>query len=256
VRATSEGHAHWFEGIADHLGSAYLRYSFTKGTAQEVGFLVEQLGLEPGMRVLDVGCGPGRHSHALAALGVEVVGVDISTRFTRLFGAEAPPGATVVRGDAGRLPMAEATFDAAMSLCQGGFGLSGPPAQEQPPQQVDLADGAVLSEMGRAVVPGGPVAVSAFSAYFQVRHLPDEHGFDAATGVNLEHTEIKDDEGRTAPAELWTTCWTPRELRLLARTAGLEPEAVWAVTPGSYATRPPDVDHEEHLLVARRPGGA
>ena len=39
---------HWFEPIAEHLGSAYLRYSFTKGTEQEVAFLVEVLGLEPG----------------------------------------------------------------------------------------------------------------------------------------------------------------------------------------------------------------
>ena len=38
---------HWFEDLADHLGGAYLRYSFTKGTEQEVSFLVEALGLEP-----------------------------------------------------------------------------------------------------------------------------------------------------------------------------------------------------------------
>jgi cyclopropane fatty-acyl-phospholipid synthase-like methyltransferase len=67
---------HWFEPIAEHLGRAYLRYSFTKGTVQEVDFLVETLGLEPGMRVLDVGCGPGRHSHELARRGVVVAVVD------------------------------------------------------------------------------------------------------------------------------------------------------------------------------------
>ena len=76
--------AHWFEEIADHLGPAYLRYSFTYGTDQEVTFLVEALGLTAGMRVLDVGCGPGRHSLALARRGFTVVGVDISETFVRL----------------------------------------------------------------------------------------------------------------------------------------------------------------------------
>ncbi len=72
---------HYFEGVADHLGAAYLRYSFTKGTAQEVAFLTEAMGLRPGHRVLDVGCGPGRHAIELAKRGIEVVGIDISHRF-------------------------------------------------------------------------------------------------------------------------------------------------------------------------------
>jgi SAM-dependent methyltransferase len=245
---------HWFEDLADHLGPAYLRYSFTKGTEQEVGFLVEALDLRPGQRVLDVGCGPGRHSAALRERGIEVVGIDISARFTQL---AAGAGLTVARADARALPLADGWADAALSLCQGGFGLSGPPAAGLPAEAVDLADGAVLAEIARVLRPGGQAAVSAFSAYFQVRHLaPDDdggHGFDAATGVNHEHTEVKDEYGTSAPAELWTTCWTPRELRLLARSAGLQPQHVWAVTPGSYARNPPDIEHEEHLLVVQKP---
>ena len=61
---------HWFEPVADHLGAAYLRYSFTKGTQQEVEFLIAEMGLVPGMRVLDIGCGPGRHARALAERGI------------------------------------------------------------------------------------------------------------------------------------------------------------------------------------------
>ena len=72
---------HWFEPMASHMGRAYLRYSFTKGTMQEVDFLMRHLDLRPGQRVLDVGCGPGRHAHELARRGVVVHGIDISQEF-------------------------------------------------------------------------------------------------------------------------------------------------------------------------------
>ena len=95
-----EAGSHWFEGLADHLGSAYLRYSFTKGTAQEVDHVVAALALEPGSRVLDVGCGPGRHAHELARRGITVHGVDISQPFVDIARRDAPPGATFERRDA------------------------------------------------------------------------------------------------------------------------------------------------------------
>lgn len=242
---------HWFEDLADHLGSAYLRYSFTKGTEQEVAFLVDALGLEPGMRVLDVGCGPGRHAHALGRLGLVVHGVDISERFVELARRDAPPGVTFERLDARRLPF-DGEFDAAISLCQGAFGLAdGGGAGDTPLDP----DGVVLEGIAAALRPGGRLALSAFSAYFQVRWLdPDRGSFDAERGVNHERTEIRDEAGTPTEVDLWTTCFTPRELRLLAADAGLVPEAIWSVTPGDYAVRPPDLEHPELLLVARRPG--
>jgi SAM-dependent methyltransferase len=238
---------HWFEPVADHLGAAYLRYSFTRGTEQEVDFLVTTLGLAAGDRLLDVGCGPGRHAHAFARRGIEVMGVDISQRFVDIATAEAPAGATFLRADARALAF-DAEFDAAISLCQGAFGLAGGPGAP-----LD-GDGDVLDGIARALRPGGRAAVSAFSAYFQVRWLEDSDSFDAEAGVNHERTEVKDEAGVDAPADLWTTCFTPRELRLLARRAGLEPRHVWSVTPGAYAEAAPTVDSHEFLLVAARPG--
>ena len=256
---------HWFEDVADHLGPAYLRYSFTKGTDQEVDFLVETLGLEPGMKVLDVGCGPGRHAMALARRGIGCVGVDISERFIEvawevsdreglghLASFERADARTMVgdpRFDAGEHP--GGGFDAAISLCQGAFGLGGPPDVGDP--QNLAADGAVLAGIRAALRPGGRCAVSAFSSYFQVRWLEDTDDFDAAGGVNHEQTELMDDDGIKADAELWTTCYTPRELRLVGERAGLVVDHVWSVTPGGYAMAAPTIDSHEFLLVARRP---
>ncbi len=237
---------HWFEPIADHLGTAYLRYSFTKGTEQEVAFLVDALGLEPGMRVLDVGCGPGRHSHLLAERGLVVHGIDISHRFVELARDGAPAGASFERADARALSF-DAEFDAAISLCQGAFGLTGGPGAP-----LD-GDGAVLAGMAEGLRPGGRLMVSAFSAYFQVRYLEGDTVFDAEAGVNRERTSVKDEAGLDAEVDLWTTCFTPRELRLLAASAGLVVDHVWSTTPGGYATEAPTIDSPEFLLVAHRP---
>ncbi|MFP4513234.1 MAG: class I SAM-dependent methyltransferase [Acidimicrobiales bacterium] len=252
----STGRDHWFEDVADHLGAAYLRYSFTRGTAQEVAFLVETLGLGPGSRVLDVGCGPGRHANALGEQGIEVVGVDISERFLEVARATAPVGVTYQRHDARELPFV-AEFDAAISLCQGAFGLSGGPASSWAPsdgEEVLDPDLPVLWSIARALRPGGQAAFTAFSAYFQVRYLEVHDTFDADAGVNREVTSIRSESGADAETELWTACYTPRELRLLTAASGLSYQHCWAVTPGDYARRAPDLDHPEFLVIARKAG--
>ena len=225
-----------FEPVAAHLGRAYLRYSFTKGTEQEVEFLVGELGLVAGQRVLDLGCGPGRHALALRRRGVDVVGLDLSLPFLRGAGVGA-----WVRADARQPPFPPSSFDAAICLCQGGFGLLR-----------GASDGEAFSALAACVRPGGRLAVSAFSAYFAVRHLEAGETFEAAWGVNHELATVRGESGADARFDLWTTCFTPRELRLLADRARLRVDGLWSVRPGDYARREPDLDHEEWLLVATR----
>lgn len=233
----------YFAAVAERLGRSYLRYSFTKGTDQEVGFLLEMLKLPAGARLLDVGCGPGRHAVRLAQAGLAVTGVDVSSRFLALAAEDARAAGVrpaFFEVDARRMPF-EDEFDAVISICQGGFGLMG------------ADDSLVMKRMAEALKPGGRLVMSAFSALFEARHPRPEADFDADHGMVHELAQIKDESGAEEPMDLWTSVYTPRELRLLALGVGLIPEEVWSVEPGNYARRKPDLDHPEFLLVARKP---
>ena len=232
--------SHWFEPIADHLGSAYLRYSFTKGTRQEVDHLVHALDLRAGTRILDVGCGPGRHAHEFARREMIVHGIDISQLFVDLAAADAPAGATFERADARALSF-DAEFDVVVCLCQGAFGM----------MTANGDDEGVLAGMARALRPGGRLALSAFNAYFVVKYFEDAT-FDADSGVNHERTEVRDESGTPAAVDLWTGCYTPRELRLLCRRAGLRVDTITGVEPGRYRDDPPSVETPEYLVLATR----
>ena len=231
---------HWFEPLADHMGAAYDRYAHTKGTTQEVDHVVAALGLRPGHRVLDVGCGTGRHAHELARRGIAVHGVDISARFVEVARAGAPDGATFERADARTLAFS-AEFDAVVCLCQGAFGM----------MTADGEDAAVVAGMAAALRPCGRLALSAFNAYFAVRYHDDAE-FDAGTGVSHERTDIRSETGESRTVDLWTGCYTPRELRLLLGAHGFAVDRVSSVEPGAYGDDPPSTESPEFLVVATR----
>jgi SAM-dependent methyltransferase len=233
----------FFEDVGNTLGEAYLRYSFTKGTGQEVAFLLDLLALPKGARLLDVGCGPGRHAVEFAKAGLEVVGVDVSRRFLEIAAQrcrEAGVRASFFEVDARQMPFDD-EFDAVISLCQGGFGLMGGD------------DSLVLRRMAESLKPRGRVVMTAFSALFEAAHSREGATFDADAGVVHEHTTIKDESGEDHDVDLWTSVYTPRELRLLAIGVGLVPERIWAVEPGAYGRNKPDCEHPEFLMVATKP---
>lgn len=233
----------YFAAVGDRLGRNYLRYAFTKGTDQEVAFLLELLDLPSDARVLDVGCGAGRHAVAFAKAGLSVTGVDVSERLLQIAAEaarEAGVAASFYEVDARQMPFDD-EFDAVVSICQGGFGLMGDD------------DSVVLKRMAEAVKPSRRVVVTAFSALYEAMLRRPEARFDVDSGVVHEKSTIQSEDDSEEEVDLWTSVYTPRELRLMAIGVGLVPEEVYSVDPGDFARRPPDLEHAEFLLAARRP---
>jgi len=116
----------------------------------------DRLGLRPGHRMLDVGCGAGRHAFEAYRRGADVVALDrnaaeldgVATMFAAMAEAgEAPPDTSAVAlvGDALALDFPDATFDCVI-------------AAEVLEHIVE--DDKAMWELARVVKPGGIVAVS------------------------------------------------------------------------------------------------
>jgi SAM-dependent methyltransferase len=92
--------------------------------------------------VIDLGCGPGRHLHALARRGVFALGVDISEAAVTL--ARDGGGNALEACVFGELP-GSGTWETAL-LLDGNIGIGGCPAE-------------LLERIGRLLAPGGALLV-------------------------------------------------------------------------------------------------
>lgn len=233
----------WYEAFGDALGEDYLKYPWVPSTLPDCDYLERILRLSPEDRLLDVGCGVGRHMIELAKRGYRMTGIDVSRGLLGVgerLAREAGVDATFRHLDA-RLLDLDAEFDAAYSLCEGAFSLV-------PTDEENLA---ILEGMRRAVKPGGRVSVAAVHVY----HTPEKfRQLDPVDNGQPIAPELKLFEGEPDfPEDACSLAFTARELRLMCRLAGLECLGIYGGVVGNYTERPPRRGDWELIFLARRP---
>jgi cyclopropane fatty-acyl-phospholipid synthase-like methyltransferase len=244
--------SNWMRFFDVHA-KAYMDNVFTRATVAEVDFLVEHLGLRPGMRVLDMGCGTGRHSIEMARRGLDVTGVDLSDAMLR----EARQAAETA-GVRPRFVQCDATayradqrYDRAICLCEGAFCLLG---QSDDPVGRDLG---ILRNIAEALVPGGRFMLTTLNAarMFRAHDKPDFQGtFDLRTLVQTYDMEegTGDQRVRVCVRERH---YVATELELMCRTVGLTVDHIGGGTAGNWGLRPIDPDEIELMVLAHKREG-
>jgi SAM-dependent methyltransferase len=126
-----------------------------RATARLVEPLLDAAGVQPGARVLDVACGPGRCAAAAAARGAVPLGLDAAAGMVAVARSRYPE-IEFQQGDAERLPFADASFDAVV----GGFVVNHLPRPQS-----------ALAEFARVLRRGGTVAVTVWDRPDRMRLL-------------------------------------------------------------------------------------
>jgi len=116
----------WYKEFFEEMGIEYEDYPFTKNTDNEVKWMIKEYLRDPAMKILDVGCGTGRHAIRLATKSYgNITAIDLSPSMIRAAKEVAKSKNVQVDFrvcDARELPFIN-EFDAALCLCEGAFGL-------------------------------------------------------------------------------------------------------------------------------------
>lgn len=248
----------WYEELFENYALSYDRETFTQGTMQEVDFIEQETGFDKSLRVLDVGCGTGRHAIELAKRGYIVTGVDLSSALlarARQKATQAGVAVTFRQHDARELPYTE-EFDLALLICEGAF----------PLMETDEMNFRILQGVRRALRSPGKLILTTLSALYPLCHSVEDllnngapearnsgSDFDILTFRRTSVLEVTDDSGVKKSLHCNERYYTPSEISWLLESLGFRQIEIRGCAPGQFdKSKVLTPDDYEMLVIATR----
>ncbi|MBD2870498.1 class I SAM-dependent methyltransferase [Paenibacillus arenilitoris] len=190
----------WYEQSFGNDYTLVYKHRNWEQAGKEARKMADWLKLPPGARVLDIGCGLGRHALALARCGLSVTGVDLSPILLKQARRhDARREVKWVEGDMRELPFDAGRFDATVNLFTsfGYFSLEDDNAK-------------VLRNIRRVLREEGAFLIDFLNPDYVERHLvPRSVRVDAETGQRIE--EVRTIQGGWVQKEITITVPGKRE---------------------------------------------
>ena len=250
----------WYEILFDNYGQKYDNECFTQGTTGECDFIEKEINSNKELKIIDIGCGTGRHSIELSKRGYTITGIDLSESLLEKAREKAKQNnlqLDFLRYDARNLPFKD-QFDVAIMICEGGF----------PLMETDEMNYEILKNVSKSLKNKSKFIFTTLNGLFPLFHsINDFHAegaiegnatynsksFDLMTFRDFNITKVVDDNGAEKELECNERYYVPPEISWLLKTLGFQEIDIFGAKLGAFSREDKlSADDYEMLVIAER----
>jgi len=248
---------HWYEELFENYGQQYDKESFTLGASGECDFIEQEIGFDKQSRILDLGCGTGRHSVELAVRGYSnITGVDLSDSQLARAREKATEKKLFIdfrKHDARDLPFQD-EFDLVMMICEGAF----------PLMETDEMNYRILQNAARALKKNGKFIFTTLNGLFPLFHSVkdflasasgqdsakyEKNSFDLMTFRDHNVTTIEDDSGNKKELVCNERYYVPSEITWLLKSLDYKNVEIFGAKLGAFSRNDKLTTEDFEMLV-------
>ena len=230
----------WYKDLFENYARAYDKESFTQGSIGEVDFIEQEINFDKSKKILDLGCGTGRHAIELARRGYNVIGVDLSASQLNRAKEKAKENGVAVRfmqEDARELNFMD-EFNLVIMICEGAF----------PLMETDEMNYKILENAARSLKSKGKIIFTTLNGLYPLFHsVKDfvnsdiqgtssiENTFDIMTFRDKSTVEVTDDDGEKKNLNCNERYYVPSEITWYLKSLKFETIDVCGCKLGNFS---------------------
>ena len=250
----------WYESFFENYAQKYDKECFVQGTLGECDFIEQEINRDKSLKIIDIGCGTGRHSIELVKRGYQITGIDLSESQLKRAREKAKEQGVEIdfqKHDARDLPF-KSEFDLAIMLCEGGFSL----------METDEMNFEILKNATKVLNDKGKLIFTTLNGLFPLFHSVKEFyksvtkegsaevkgcSFDLMTFRDHNTTVFEDDTGNKKELKCNERYYVPSEITWLLKTLGYKKIDIFGAKLGAFSRNDKLTTEDfEMLIVAEK----
>ena len=246
----------WYESLFENYGKKYDNENFTHGTIGECDFIEKEIDFNKSLKIIDIGCGTGRHSIELVKRGYKVIGIDLSESQLERAKEKAKTQNLHIdfqKYDARNLPFKN-KFDLVIMLCEGAF----------PLMETDEMNYEILRNATNSLKASGKLIFTTLNGLFPLFHSVEEfcastteegnatytkNTFDLMTFRDFNITTVEDDFGNKKELECNERYYMPSEITWLLKTLNFKKIDIYGAKLGAFSRNDKLITKDFEMLV-------